>query len=149
VIERETEARAGAVVLAKVDVDANQELARRYGVQGIPAVKAFRNGEVVDEFVGALPPAAVAQFLDGLTGPSPAARVLDVLRESGELLEVADALEAGELERARELLLAAIEAGPAKQRERRRGRRVELFAELGLEHPLATRYRRRLATALY
>ena len=42
-------------VLAKVDVDSNQGLAMRYGIQGIPAVKAFRNGQVVDDFVGAQP----------------------------------------------------------------------------------------------
>ncbi len=49
--------RDGEVVLAKVDTDANQALAQRYGIQGIPAVKAFRDGEIVDEFVGAVPPA--------------------------------------------------------------------------------------------
>jgi putative thioredoxin len=49
--------------LVKVDVDANPELAVEYQIQGIPAVKAFRNGEVVREFVGALSPAAVSQFL--------------------------------------------------------------------------------------
>jgi putative thioredoxin len=147
VLEREAAARD--VVLAKVDVDANQELARRFGVQGIPAVKAFRNGRVVDEFVGSLPPAAVAQFLDGLTGPSPAERVLAELRDSGEAPEVADALAAGELERALELLLAAIEAGDPAERDRLRRLMVDLFAELGQEDPLATRFRRRLATALY
>ena len=67
VLEREVESRATELVLAKVDVDAHQELAFRYQVQGIPAVKVFRNGHVVDEFVGALPPQAVAQFLDSLT----------------------------------------------------------------------------------
>ena len=149
VLESEVAARADDVVLAKVDVDANQELAARYGVQGIPAVKAFRNGAVAAEFVGALPAPAVAEFLDGLTGPSPAERVLAELRESGELPEVADALEAGEHERALELLLAAIEDGDAAARERLRRLMVALFADLGQEHPLATRYRRRLATALF
>src|SRR5207245_10033125 len=70
VLEQEVAERDGQVVLAKVDVDANPELAGRYGIRGIPAVKAFRRGQVVAEFVGARPPAAVADFLDELTGPS-------------------------------------------------------------------------------
>src|SRR5688572_3091521 len=56
--------RQGNVELVKVDVDANQELAARYGVQGIPAVKAFKDGEVADEFVGAVPQAEVERFFD-------------------------------------------------------------------------------------
>lgn len=84
VLEREEESRAGEFALVKVDVDANPELALRYQIQGIPAVKAFRDGEVVREFVGALPPAAVAQFLDELTGPAAAERLLDELGASGE-----------------------------------------------------------------
>jgi len=67
VLEREAGARAGQFELAKVDVDTNQELAVRYRIQGIPAIKAFSDGEVVAEFVGAVPPAVVAQFLDHLT----------------------------------------------------------------------------------
>jgi putative thioredoxin len=67
ILDREAEQRAGELELAKLDVDMNQELAARYRIQGIPAVKAFRNGQVVAEFVGAVPPAAVAQFLDRLT----------------------------------------------------------------------------------
>ena len=66
VLEREAEARGGQFELAKLDVDSNQELAVEYRIQGIPAVKAFRNGEVVSEFVGALPPVVVARFLDAL-----------------------------------------------------------------------------------
>ncbi len=63
--------RAGKVELAKVDVDSNQSLAASFGVQGIPAVKAFRDGEVVAEFTGAIPPAQLEQWLDTLV-PSPA-----------------------------------------------------------------------------
>ena len=63
--------REGRVELAKVDVDSNQALARAFGVQGIPAVKAFRDGQVVDEFTGAIPPPRIEAFLDALV-PSPA-----------------------------------------------------------------------------
>ena len=70
VLEREAEKRAGELELAKVDVDANPELAHRYGIRGIPAVKTFRDGVVVSEFVGARPQAGVAAFLDDLAGPA-------------------------------------------------------------------------------
>src|ERR1700738_412319 len=53
VIERAVAARAGKVELAKLDVDSNPSLAQTYRIQGIPAVKAFRDGKVVSEFVGA------------------------------------------------------------------------------------------------
>ena len=59
-------ARAGKVELVKVDVDANPLLAQTYGIQSIPAVKAFRDGKVVSEFIGAQPPVAVERFLDEL-----------------------------------------------------------------------------------
>ena len=104
VLEREVAAREGQVALVKVDVDANQELAARFGVQGIPAVKAFRNGDVVDEFVGALPPQFVADFLDKLTGPSEAERLVEELRSKGEWPDVVVAIDAGEVEQAFELL---------------------------------------------
>ncbi len=82
-------ARGGKVVLAKVDVDGNQALAARYEVQGIPAVKAFRDGAVVSEFVGAVPPAKVEAFFDSLV-PSRADELLAAgdelsLREAAEL----------------------------------------------------------------
>jgi putative thioredoxin len=149
VLERETEARDGEVVLAKVDVDANQELALRYGIQGIPAVKAFRDGRVVNEFVGALPPAAVAQFLDDVTGPSGTERAVEGLKASGELPEVVAALERKDHERALELLLDEIAAAQGDRRDRLARLTVELFRDLGDEDPLTMRYRRRLATLLF
>jgi putative thioredoxin len=100
-------ARGGKVVLAKVDVDANQALAGRYRVQGIPAVKAFREGRVVDEFVGAVPKASVEALFDSLV-PSRADELLAKgdelsLREAAELAprraDIAVALAKARLER--------------------------------------------------
>ncbi len=65
----------GSFLLAKVDVDENPNLAIRYGVQGIPAVKAIHNGEVVAEFVGAQPESAVRRFIQNLV-PSEADRAV-------------------------------------------------------------------------
>jgi putative thioredoxin len=65
-LEREVDQRGDQLELVKVDTDANQQLARDFQIQGIPAVKAFKDGKVVDEFVGAQPPREVARFLDGL-----------------------------------------------------------------------------------
>ena len=88
VLEREVERRDGAVELAKLDVDANPAVAQEYGIQGIPAVKAFRDGTVVSEFVGAPPAVAVARFLDSLA-PSKA----EVLARSGDEASLRQALE--------------------------------------------------------
>jgi putative thioredoxin len=66
VLERAVAARDGKVELAKVDVDRNQQLAAAFGVQGIPSVKAFRDGRVAAEFTGALPPQEVERFFDQL-----------------------------------------------------------------------------------
>jgi putative thioredoxin len=149
VLEREVSSRAGQVELVKVDVDANPALASTYGVSGIPAVKAFRNGHVVRDFVGAQPPPEVASFLDALTEPSEAERLVAALRESGELPDVVAALDAEDAERALELLLAEAERADGTERERVRLLMVALFEELGPEHPLTIQYRRRLATVLY
>jgi len=65
-LEAEAAKREGEVELAKVDVDSNQAVAASFGVQGIPAVKAFKDGEVVAEFTGAIPPAQVATFYDSI-----------------------------------------------------------------------------------
>ena len=66
VIEAAVERRAGEVVLAKVDIDANPGLAQAYRVMSIPLVKGFRDGAAVAEFVGMQPPPAIEAFLDGL-----------------------------------------------------------------------------------
>lgn len=76
-LESAVERRSGEVVLAKVDVDRNQALAQQFGVQGIPAVHAFRDGQVVDRFTGAVPQAQVEAFLDRLV-PSVTDRALSL-----------------------------------------------------------------------
>jgi thioredoxin len=149
ILEREIESRDGAVELAKVDVDANQALAASYGVQGIPAVKGFRDGRVVAEFVGALSPVAVASFYDELLAPPKIEGAIAELRETGELPDVLAALDAADPERALELILEAIPAAPPDRRERLRELAVAIFDDLGQEDPLTTSFRRRLATALY
>src|SRR4051794_17805904 len=149
VLEREAEARDGRVVLAKVDVDANPQLADRYGIRGIPAVKAFRNGHVVREFTGAQSAASVAAFLDALTGPSQAEALAAELRERGESEEALAALDAGDVDRALALLLDEVAQAEPERRERLRRLLVALFADLGHEHPLVAPARRRLATLLY
>ena len=150
VLEKAVAAREGGIELAKVDVDANPGLSSRFGVRGIPAVKAFRNGHVVAEFVGAQPPSAVASFLDGLTGPSRAEGLVEELERAGELEGALEPLRAGDHEAALETIVAAVEAEADRDRRHRlREAAVAVFAELGQDHPLSLRYRRRLAAALY
>jgi putative thioredoxin len=67
--------REGEVDLAKLDVDQNQQLAAAFGIRGIPAVMAFRDGSVADQFTGAIPPARVEEFFDRLV-PSEADRLV-------------------------------------------------------------------------
>jgi putative thioredoxin len=58
--------KAGAFVLAKIDTDSNQELAQMFQVEGIPAVFGIRDGKVVDQFTGVLPPEELRAFIDRL-----------------------------------------------------------------------------------
>jgi putative thioredoxin len=206
VLERAVAARAGQVELAKVDTDANPGLSRAFGIQGIPAVKAFRDGQMVAEFVGAQPPPAVERFLDSLL-PSeadalvaagdegslrraveleptradaavPYARLLHARGEREEALAVlgrvpgsfaADglaarigleqssgeeyrdafaALDAGEVERALDLLLGSLPSADGAKDDVRRVI-VGILDELGPASELARQSRRRLAAALY
>lgn len=220
VLEQAAAQRDGQVVLAKVDTDANQGLAAAHRIQGIPAVKAFREGRVVDEFTGARPPAEVARFFDALVPSETDALVAagdeaslrralesepnrseavvalaELLHRRGERDEaagllvnatgfaaqglaarlrledagdpaLADAfavLDAGDTERAIDLLLSAMpaadgvttSAGPpptgasAISKDDLRRVVVGVLDGLGVEHPLARDTRRRLAAALY
>ena len=126
------------VKLAKLDVDANQEVARRFNISSIPAVKAFKNGHVVAEFVGARSRQMVDAWLDELTRPPVAEQVDDP--------ELAGYLASGDYQSAFDVLLARVSNG---DREASRELMVKLFGELGHEHPLTVQYRRKLATALY
>jgi putative thioredoxin len=88
VLERAAEARAGKVELAKVDVEKNPRLQAAFRVQGIPSVKAFKDGRGAGEFTGAVPPAEVERFFDALV-PSEA----DELVVSGDEQSLRRALE--------------------------------------------------------
>jgi putative thioredoxin len=149
VLESEVATRDGTVLLAKVDVDANPSLAATFKVQGIPAVKAFRDGRVVAEFVGARGATAVSSFLDELLAPPRLLRLLDELRSQGELTEVLEALDADDEERALELIMNAIPDSAPERRDQLRDLAVAIFERRGHDDPLAVAYRRRLATALY
>ncbi|HEY6522706.1 MAG TPA: thioredoxin [Solirubrobacteraceae bacterium] len=207
VIERGVAERAGQVELAKIDVDANPQVARAFAIQSIPAVKAFRDGRVVAEFVGAQPPAAVNSFLDSLL-PSEtdglvaqgdeeslrravelepsradaavplarillgrgdadgalallkevpgsfaadglAARITLVRREPAlELGDAFAALDAGDQEKALDLLIGALPSADGAKDDIRRVV-VGILDELGVDSQLARDSRRRLASALY
>jgi putative thioredoxin len=205
-LEAAVNERAGKVALAKVDTDANQRLAAAFRIQGIPAVKAFKDGKMVSEFTGAQPPAVVAQFIDALLpseadalvesgGEDDLRRALEleprradagvalarILAERGERddalailsefpgsfaaeglaarLRLEDdeelraafaALDAGEVQRGLDALIAAIAASDdPERREDLRRAVVGVLDELGVEHPVARESRRKLASALY
>ncbi len=93
----------GKFILAKVNSDENQELSQRYGVRGIPAVKAFLGGQLVDEFTGALPEGQIREFLARLI-PSPA----EPLRQ-----QALEAYARGDVEVARKTMADAINLDPA------------------------------------
>src|SRR5215213_9265254 len=111
-LERAADAREGAVELAKVDVARHPALAAGFGVQGIPAVKAFRAGKVVAEFVGARPPAAVEEFFDVLV-PSEAEEL--AAADDEESLRRALELDPRNAEAARKLARILIRRGEADE----------------------------------
>lgn len=94
ILERLANERAGAFVLAKVDVDRSQQLAAEFGIEGIPAVKAIRDGKVALEFVGLLPEPQLRDFIDRIC-PSEA----DKLAQQAKDLEAKNAAKAEQLYR--------------------------------------------------
>ena len=102
VLEKLAEQYQGKFRLAKVNSDENPELSRQFGVRSIPSVKAFVDGNLVDEFLGARPESAVREFIEGLL-PRPA----DLLRK--EAMELAAE---GEYDRALTVLAQAAELDP-------------------------------------
>lgn len=207
VIEGIAERRAGEVVLAKVDIDANPGLARQYEIMSIPAVKGFRDGGVVAEFVGLQPASSIESFFNRVI-PSAVERLVALgdeasLREAlvrdaghtparvalgrilldeghrGEAIEVLEpaahdlaaqgllaraqlatvdapdvaaglaALERGDREAALTHLLDAVRGSTGELRDTIRAAMVGIFGELGDQHPLTVRFRRRLSQALY
>lgn len=92
ILEKLAAEYGGTFRLAKINSDENQDLATRYGVRGIPSVKAFVNGEAVDEFSGALPEGEVRAFLDRLI-PGPADEMRVAARELRAAGDMAGALQ--------------------------------------------------------
>ena len=108
ILEAEIAALAGRVVLVKVNTDENPELSQQFGVQGIPAVKGFRDGKVVAEFVGAVPRPQIQKFLKVLAPPQTAAAL-----EAGEA-----ALRAGRADEAEQKLRPLVDDAEVGSRAR-------------------------------
>jgi putative thioredoxin len=107
-LERLAEEHRGAFLVAKINVDENPNLAAEFGIRSIPAVKAIAGGEIVDEFVGALPEPALRQFIRRIL-PSEA----DRLAEEGEAAETKGDAAAAEV-----LYRRALESDPNQPRAR-------------------------------
>jgi len=102
ILEKLAEEYQGRIALAKINTDENPEIAAQFGVRGIPNVKAFVDGRLVDEFVGALPESGVRQFIARIL-PSPGDRLRGEARE---------AVARGDFDAAEARLRAALELEP-------------------------------------
>lgn len=87
VLEKVVQQAGGKVKLVKVNVDENQEIAQQMRIQSIPAVFAFKDGQPVDGFMGALPESQLREFIDrvaGGIGPSPAEQLMEMASQARE-----------------------------------------------------------------
>ncbi|HUP70290.1 MAG TPA: thioredoxin [Acidimicrobiales bacterium] len=150
ILEKVVAEAEGRVALAKVDIEANRGLAASFRVQSIPAVFAIRDGQVVDQFVGALPEAQVRQFVERVAPPPTEA---DLLAAKGDEVSLRQALElepepepepGHSFIEELELLLPLVKADTAA-----RQRYLDLLEVLGAEDPRATQYRKLMTARLF
>jgi putative thioredoxin len=98
-LEKAVNDAKGAVRLVKVNIDENQEIARQLRIQSIPTVYAFKNGQPVDGFMGAIPESQIKTFVAGLAGgghggADHAAEVLAAADEAFAQGDISDAAQA-------------------------------------------------------
>ena len=106
IIEKAVRAAKGAVRLVKMNIDDHPAIAGQLGIQSIPAVIAFANGQPVDGFVGALPEGQIKAFIERLAGPSGPSEGEQLIAEAESLLA------AGDLGGAAELFAGALKLDP-------------------------------------
>lgn len=106
ILEKAIQKAGGAVRLVKMNIDKYPEIAGQLGVRSIPAVFAFKDGQPVDGFMGALPESQVTAFIERLGGPVPPSDAEAMVEEA------AAALAEGDLEAAGQLYSAAMQMEP-------------------------------------
>ena len=97
ILEKVVREAKGAVKLVKINIDENQGIAQQLRIQSIPAVYAFRNGQPVDGFMGALPESQVRDFIKRLAsgaGPSPTEELVAVAEEAAKAGDIGTAAQA-------------------------------------------------------
>ena len=97
IIEAAVKAAGGRVKLAKMNIDDHPEIAGQMGIQSIPAVVAFKDGQPVDGFMGAQPESQVKAFIERLGGPAPVNEADAMLEQAAELLVAGDYAQAAQL----------------------------------------------------
>lgn len=97
IIEAAVKAAGGTVKLAKMNIDDHPEIAGQMGIQSIPAVVAFKDGQPVDGFMGAQQESQVKAFIEKLGGPPPVNEADAYLEQAAELLAANDFAQAAQL----------------------------------------------------